>query len=351
MTDITCAGDVGDTPAATALNIGDAVPAYAPEWLRGGPVPWLQHGKLYLVECWATWCGPCRATIPHVDALHRKYRGRGLVVIGQNVWEDDRDAVTTFLREQGEGMSYPVALDDGSFVRDWMKPAGVQGIPHAFVVRDSRVLWTCHPAELDETTIESMLDGTFDSAAAAKVAERKRALRVQAETQMAAGEWTAAQRTLEEIVREQGDDGSEFAGSYRLAVLLGTGQIDAAIDAMRREIDHDADEVTSVVWTVAHFRNGVDSPVVLALANEAADQGLAKQRSAGMLALAAELRALAGRWTEAITLVREALAATTRDGKVPAYLQKFHQALSAGRVPGRAEMNDWNNEGYVPRSE
>jgi thiol-disulfide isomerase/thioredoxin len=350
MTDITCAGEASDAAAEAKLDIGDPVPAYTPEWLQGGPVTWLEPGKLYLVECWATWCGPCRATIPHVDALHRKYSARGLVVIGQNVWEDDRDAVTSFLEEQGDAMSYPVAANDDAFARDWLKPAGVQGIPHAFLVRDGRLVWKCHPGELDDATVERLLDGSFDAAAAARAAGRKRALREQAQDQMEAGDWTAARRTLDDIVREQGDDGTEFAQSFRLAVLLGTGQFDTAADEMRQEIARDTDEVIGTAWTVANFRVGLQSPVIMALALEAADKGLTKNHSPGMLALAAELKALAGRQQEAIPLVRQGLDAATRDGKAPAYLQKLLAALLAGSVPARADLNAWAREGYVERA-
>ena len=347
MTEITCAGDADDAPAEAKLGLGDPVPAYAPEWLQGGPVPWLEPDKLYLVECWATWCGPCRATIPHVDALHRKYRERGLVVIGQNVWEDDRDAVASFLREQGNAMSYPVAADDGAFARDWLKPAGVQGIPHAFIVRDGRLLWMCHPAELDDATVAGLLDGSFDTAAAAKAADRKRALREQAQAQMEAGDWVAARRTLDAIVHEQGEDGAEFAQSFRLAVLLGTGQFDTAADEMRQVIAQDGKEVIDVAWTVGNFRVGNQSPVVMTLALEATDKGLARTRSPAMRALAAEVTSLAGRQDEAISLAREALDGATRDGKVPAYFQKLLEALVAGRLPSRSEMNAWAGEGEV----
>src|SRR6478735_4808346 len=61
---------------AFAQRVGDPVTPDAlgkAEWIQGSaPTAW-EPGKLYLIECWATWCGPCVAAIPHVNELHRKY--------------------------------------------------------------------------------------------------------------------------------------------------------------------------------------------------------------------------------------------------------------------------------------
>ena len=48
------------------------------DWIQGeGPVSF-EPGKVYVFECWATWCGPCVALIPHVNELHEKYYDQGL---------------------------------------------------------------------------------------------------------------------------------------------------------------------------------------------------------------------------------------------------------------------------------
>src|SRR5688572_20016138 len=89
------------TSSAWALKIGDAlVPdALGKAELIQGEVPstW-EPGKVYILECWATWCGPCVAAIPHVDALYDKYNDKGLRVIGVNVFEDGKDKVAEFVR-------------------------------------------------------------------------------------------------------------------------------------------------------------------------------------------------------------------------------------------------------------
>ena len=96
-------------PAVEAqLKVGDPAPALqVSAWVQGDPVETFEPGKVYLVEFWATWCGPCITAIPHVNALHEKYKDQGLVVIGQNVWEHQENQVEPFVRKMGERMTYP----------------------------------------------------------------------------------------------------------------------------------------------------------------------------------------------------------------------------------------------------
>ena len=143
----------GDTVTPDALGKLD--------WIQGeAPAAW-EPGKVYILECWATWCGPCIAAIPHVDGLYDKYAGKGLRVIGVNVWEDGKEKVAGFVKQKGEGMSYPVAYTGkgGAFETEWLKPAGVKGIPHAFVVKDGKVVLASHPMQLSAELIEGLLAG------------------------------------------------------------------------------------------------------------------------------------------------------------------------------------------------
>ena len=158
---------------AQALKPGDKVTPESiskAEFLQGkAPADW-EPGKLYILECWATWCGPCIAVIPHVDELYDKYHDEGLRIIGMNVWEDGRDKVADFVKGRGEGMSYPVAYvgKGGAFEKDWLTAAGIRGIPHAFLVRDGELLLTTHPSQLKESTVVELLAGGDRSAAAIK---------------------------------------------------------------------------------------------------------------------------------------------------------------------------------------
>ncbi len=67
-----------------------------------------QRGQVVLVNFWATWCGPCKQEMPHLDKLYQKYKGSGFVLLGVNVDDDARQAVGTAARL---GVSFPVLLD------------------------------------------------------------------------------------------------------------------------------------------------------------------------------------------------------------------------------------------------
>ncbi len=167
--------------ASAELKIGDPAPKLqAGEWVQGEPVKEFDKDHVYVVEFWATWCGPCKATIPHLDELHEKLKDKGIVFIGQDVWERDEKKVKPFVVEMGEKMSYRVAMDDKTTEKDgamavtWMKAANQNGIPCAFVVgKDGKIAWIGHPAGLDAEILTSVADGKFDVAAAAEKAKKE----------------------------------------------------------------------------------------------------------------------------------------------------------------------------------
>lgn len=161
------------TLAAEPLAPGSpAPPLGSGEFVQGEPVKEFEKGKVYIIEFWATWCGPCVAVIPHVNELQKKFADQGLVVIGQNVWERDEAKVMPFIEKMGDKMTYRVAMDDksgggrGRMAESWMEAAGQKGIPAAFVVdKEGMIAWIGHPAGLNEELLGQIFDGSFDSAA------------------------------------------------------------------------------------------------------------------------------------------------------------------------------------------
>jgi thiol-disulfide isomerase/thioredoxin len=99
------------------------------------------RGKVVVVEFWATWCGPCRQSIPHLNELHEKLKDKGVVIVGISSGEAER-TVEEFAKSMS--MKYHVGVDTGKTSEVYMK--GVDGIPHAFVVdRKGKVAWAGHP--------------------------------------------------------------------------------------------------------------------------------------------------------------------------------------------------------------
>src|SRR5262245_49723397 len=99
---------------ARAAQLGDAAaPLEIGEWVKGDAVDLsaVKGKKVVVVEFWATWCGPCRVSIPHLTELQKKYENRGVVVVG--VSDEESSKVKPFVDEQGDKMNYTVALDRG----------------------------------------------------------------------------------------------------------------------------------------------------------------------------------------------------------------------------------------------
>ena len=141
------------------------------DWIQGSGPTAFEPGKVYVFECWATWCPPCVALIPHVNELHKKYYDKGLRVHGMNTWEDDREKVVNYVKAKGAGMSYPVAFTNKSaFEAEWLDAAGVKSVPHAFVVRNGKLLLGTEAVRLTDSLVELMLSGDEGAEqAAAKV--------------------------------------------------------------------------------------------------------------------------------------------------------------------------------------
>lgn len=156
--------------ALAALDIGEkAPPLTGVTWVKGEATQ-PGTGTVTVVEFWATWCGPCRTSIPHLSKLQAQHGDR-LVVIGLS--DETRAKVEPFVQQQGDKMAYRVGLIDEAAREAWM--AGVDGIPHAFIVgTDGTVLWAGHPMQMD-ATLAAVVAGTFDPAKAQKTADlRKR---------------------------------------------------------------------------------------------------------------------------------------------------------------------------------
>ncbi|MFW5737447.1 MAG: TlpA family protein disulfide reductase [Spirochaetota bacterium] len=142
---------VGGLPLAGDAEIEaivNAVPGLAvSEWYQPPVSTPRDDDHIYIVEFWATWCSPCLATIPELNALHRLYPDLITLIA---VTDEDRSRVVPFIEERGTGMQFAVARDTGA-KDSWaafMTANNEGGIPHAFVVSGGETKWHGHSANL-----------------------------------------------------------------------------------------------------------------------------------------------------------------------------------------------------------
>jgi len=145
------------------------------QWIKGGPVE-LKKDTISVVEFWATWCPPCRVSIPHLTKLQKKFKDKKVTVIG--ISTESANKVRPFVKDKGDVMNYVVAIDPQRKISDgYMKAYKQRGIPTAFIVdKQLRVVWVGHPMSDLEVVLEKVVAGKFDTKAyaAKKELERKK---------------------------------------------------------------------------------------------------------------------------------------------------------------------------------
>ena len=144
---------------AADLKVGSDGPDIQVKEYVQGKAP--TSGNPYVVEFWATWCGPCKVSIPHINDVYKKLRPFGLTVVG--ISDESASVVRKFLKRQGPNMSYSIAIDDGAGDK-WMKAAGQKGIPTAFVVNsENKIMWIGNPLDRDfGKIVEAVTHGRYN---------------------------------------------------------------------------------------------------------------------------------------------------------------------------------------------
>jgi len=354
------------TLSAAGLKVGDPAPATRPEtMLQGEAVKDFKKGEVYVFECWASWCGPCIAAIPHLNELHKQMGKKGVVITGVNVWESERDAASAqrakdFLQAQGGKMSYRVALGGKAFIKDWLEAAEVNGIPHAFVVAEGKIAWTGHPAQLTAEMLGDILTGT-PLAAAAPIADKipQRRLSKPAvpagtapnDPEMAAAQakldalseamrardWDAAEKALPAaagVLPKQ--EGQELRDSIEAQIGLARGKpakFYAQLQKLADEEFDDPEALNEIAWRLLTMKAFAQNPN-LALAEKCAVQSvkLTKEEHPDKLDTLARLRWLQGKKEEAIRLQIKSVD-KAEPGEMKAALQKTLDAMLKGILP------------------
>ncbi len=129
------------TPLSDLFVVPEVARQSAPDFnlenLRGGDTGLVDYkGKLVLLNFWATWCMPCRAEMPGMEALWQKYREQGFVVVGISNDEGSKKRVETFTRLLD--LSFPVLLDPEGEVNDLYE---VSNMPTSFLIdRNGKII-------------------------------------------------------------------------------------------------------------------------------------------------------------------------------------------------------------------
>ena len=205
---------------AKVLAEGDPAPSLnGIAWLKGEPVKKFEAGRIYIVEIWATWCGPCKKSIPHLTELQAKHKDK-LTVIGISCWERAEEATTrvsvarSFVESQGAAMEYTCAADGGGvIVRDWMQPAGRRSIPTAFIVDGKgNIAWIGNPLSGMDAVLDRVLAGNFDAKVEAEKARAAAAVKKVKDEKFAranllanSGEYGEALKLLDEMLAAETD--------------------------------------------------------------------------------------------------------------------------------------------------
>lgn len=335
--------------ATPTLKVGDPAPKLQTgKWIQGEPLKELPAGKASIVEFWSTWCGPCRASIPHLNETYLKFKDKGLVVIGQDCWEEDESLVAPFVKKMGTNMTYRVALDDkegdekGKMATTWMAAAGRNGIPSAFLVdTKGRIAWMGHPMSLKPNVIEEVIAGTFDVEKAAADYEKEqksegqlRQIGMELQRAMQKENWDDAMAKVSEMDKILPEDARGNLDRLRFSILLAKGDYPAAYKAASRLSDANKDEAmlqNDLAWQIATGAGIKERDLKLAetFANRANDA--AKGKDPAILDTLARVKFMQGDKEGAIALQEKALKLAGRDAE--SHYQETLDSYKKGELP------------------
>ncbi len=298
---------------AKELKVGDAAPPLKiAEWLKGSAVDITKGSpdQIYVVEFWATWCPPCRASIPHLTDLQAHFKDKKVSIVG--VTAEDPEVVKTFMRTWDKKMQYSVAIDEEAKTSGaYLEAAGISGIPHSFIVKGGKLVWHGHPMEMDDEIVKLTGDKTWaEFKSKAEAAGKKRAELVQkAGTAIKAEKWDDAVGVIDEMIKADPKDYDALAQKYYLLLIKKKDAAGAAAvgETLLNDVD-DADLLDAIAYSTLmddEFAPVRDRKFALALSERAVK--LNGSKDSGMLCTLARAKFENGSNEEAIKIAEDAL--------------------------------------------
>ncbi len=331
---VSCSLAIANDP----LEPGQPAPKFVVgKWLKGKPITKLTKGEVYVVEFWATWCGPCKEAIPHLTELQKKFEGKATFV-GVSVWETDETGIPAFLKDFGDKVSYALVRDklptqrkdrlDGAMADTWLKAAGIDGVPSTFLVdREGKIAWIGLPSGLEDP-LAQVVAGTWDTEKFAKkfrAAKRGPAAVKECKDAFAANKWSDALRAADEALTF----GYIEVHPYRYGALLKLGRREEAKAQGQATI-----EAYKMNWSLLEFfaRTIAEPPIYgpdsdLELANTAIEKAVAMLEAWPTTTTLAHVRFLQGNKAQAIAILEKALSQMTSEYDKP-HREKFEKRLA-----------------------
>lgn len=319
------------------LEIGQPAPMLAvSSWIKGRPIDEFRQDHIYVIELWATWCGPCLGNVPHLNAVQAKYVDR-VTVVGVGIWEDDPGRVGAFVQELPGGMEYSVAVDDvlagdvrgvnGRCATTWMTGAGIDTIPTTFVVANGAIVWIGMPTELDRV-LEDLIAGRWDVEAAAgerraTLHERQRYTELWPMVQATFCGDRATPKSIAAIDQAIEDDPSVEMGLARLKYqhLIELGDLDEAFGYGARAVDtvlrDQCVDLHSMAWLTLNLpADGRDATPGTDLALKAAARAvdLTRESEGSFLNTLSRMQLAAGETAAAVATLEKAIQVLGRCG-------------------------------------
>jgi len=305
-----------------SLKVGDPAPPFKPtKWLQGPEVKSFEKGTVYVVEFWATWCGPCIVMMPHMSDLQQEYKGKAVFASFTTIDKrNPAEKVAAFVEKRGPKLKYGFAASDSEEINNaWMKASGQSGIPCCFVIdKETKIAYIGHPMYLDEI-LPRVLAGTWtkdDAAAMAKVDEEVDAL-----FGKLGGDPEAALKALADFEKNHPKLGNipYFVGPKIATMLKAKKPAEArkyAEEAMAKAVKADDPMALRSVSAALASEAGGDKEV-LALALKAAEAGLKVSGDKDALALlgVADAHFAAGDKKQAKEFGAKALAAAESESE------------------------------------